>query len=65
MFSKKDKTQVDNLIKIISRAEMKLQGVEVLAAADAMKWLSEMQVVIEKSLLTPPPVKKEKIKKDV
>ena len=42
-----DKTLLDNLIKIISRSKVHLEGVEILAAADSMRWLSRLQKQIE------------------
>ena len=41
--SQGDKNQVDNLIRILAKADCKLQGLEILAAADAMRWLSALQ----------------------
>ena len=38
-----DEKQIDLLIKMIARAEFKLEGVEVIVASEAMKWLSRFQ----------------------
>ena len=45
-----EKTQVDNLILLVSKAEANLKGVEILAAADAMKWLSSFQARLNRAI---------------
>lgn len=57
-FTKNDKVQVDNLVTMLSKSKTELQGVEVIVAADAMKWLSSFQKRINDELnnQTPPPV---------
>lgn len=52
-FTKQDKELLDNLIKVLSRASVKLEGVEVLAAADSMRWLSRLQKFIEQEAAKP------------
>ena len=46
-FTKQDKQLLDNLIKILTRAEIKLVGVEIIAAGDSMRFLSRLQRQIE------------------
>ena len=46
-FTKQDKQLLDNLIKVIARASISLEGVEILAAADSMRFLSRLQRQIE------------------
>lgn len=46
-FTKQDKQLLDNLIKMLTRAEMKLTGLEILAAAESMRFLSRLQRQIE------------------
>lgn len=43
-----DKKQIDNLIRILAKAKTEVQGVEMLAGADAMRWLSSFQAKIER-----------------
>lgn len=45
--TKSDKSLLDNLIRMLGRAKMELEGVEILVAADSMRWLSRLQKVIE------------------
>jgi len=46
-FTKQDKSLLDNLVRVLARAKMELEGVEVLVAADSMRWLSRLQKQIE------------------
>lgn len=46
-FTAQDKALLDNLIKIIGRAKIELEGVEILVASDSMRWLSRLQKQIE------------------
>lgn len=46
-FTSGDKALLDNLLKVLGRAKLELEGVEVLAAADSMRWLSRLQKHIE------------------
>ena len=48
-----DKALLDNLIRLLGRAKMELEGVEVLAAADSMRWLSRLQKSIEEEMKKP------------
>ena len=64
-----DKALLDNLIRLLGRAKMELEGVEVLAAADSMRWLSRLQKTIEEEAKKPEifvtntePIKTAKIK---
>jgi hypothetical protein len=69
-FTKQDKLHLDNLVRILSKAKIELEGVEVLAAADAMRWLASLQLAVNSELekqkpqpaIKPvePPIKQEK-----
>jgi len=52
--TKQDKALLDNLIRMLGRAKMELEGVEILAAADSMRWLSRFQKQIEEEAKKPP-----------
>jgi uncharacterized protein YjcR len=52
--TKQDKALLDNLTKILGRAKIELVGVEILVAADAMRWLSRFQKQIEIEDTKPP-----------
>ena len=52
--SKQDKALMDNLIKLLSKSTASLEGVEILAAADAMRWLTRLQKQVEEELQKPP-----------
>lgn len=45
--NQQDKALLDNLIKILGRAKIELEGVEILVASDSMRWLSRLQKQIE------------------
>jgi hypothetical protein len=62
--TKSDKSLLDNLIRMLGRAKMELEGVEILVAADSMRWLSRLQKSIEEEYKRPPVeiVKQEPIK---
>lgn len=49
-----DKSLLDNLIRMLGRAKLELEGVEILVAADSMRWLSRLQKVIEEEAKRPP-----------
>lgn len=49
-----DKALLDNLIRMLGRAKLELEGVEILVAADSMRWLSRLQKVIEEEVKRPP-----------
>jgi hypothetical protein len=68
--TKQDKAFLDNLLRILGRAKLELEGVEILAAADSMRWLSRFQRQIEEEAKKPPveikdlePIKSEQPKK--
>lgn len=42
-----DKALLDTLIKLLARVKVELQGAEIIAAAESMKWLSRLQKRIE------------------
>jgi hypothetical protein len=52
--TKQDKALLDNLVRILGRAKIELEGVEILVAADAMRWLSRFQKQIEIEDSKPP-----------
>lgn len=52
-FTSSDKALLDNLLRLIGRAKLELEGVEVLAAADSMRWLSRLQKNIEEEAKKP------------
>jgi hypothetical protein len=52
--TKQDKALLDNLVRILGRAKIELEGVEILVAADAMRWLSRFQNQIQIEDAKPP-----------
>jgi hypothetical protein len=52
--TKQDKALLDNLVRILGRAKIVLEGVEILVAADAMRWLSRFQKQIQTEDSKPP-----------
>lgn len=62
-FTKQDLVQCDNLIKALKKGTFQLEGIEVLALAQAMQWLGKMQAVIAASTepkpAAPPMIPKE------
>lgn len=52
-FTKQDKALLDNLIKVVARAKLELEGVEILFAADSMRWLSKLQKHVEEEAKKP------------
>lgn len=52
-FTSGDKALLDNLLRLLGRAKLELEGVEVLAAADSMRWLSRLQKNIEEEAKKP------------
>ena len=52
--TKSDKSLLDNLIRMLGRAKLELEGVEILVAADSMRWLSRLQRAIEEEAKRPP-----------
>ena len=48
-----DKSLLDNLIRMLGRAKLELEGVEILVAADSMRWLSRLQKVVEEEAKRP------------
>jgi len=55
MFSKQDISNAQNLMKLLAKAKMELEGLEVLAAAEAMKWFSGFVKFMETEAAKPPP----------
>ncbi|MEO0271692.1 MAG: hypothetical protein ABIM30_01210 [candidate division WOR-3 bacterium] len=45
--NKNDKLQLDNLIRLIGRMKIELEGAEVLMASDALRWVVKFQKQIE------------------
>lgn len=57
--SKVDKDQLDNIVRLISKAQMDLKGIEVLPAANSLRWLIAIQAHYEQELkksLAPKPI---------
>ena len=52
-FNKQDKSLLDNMVRILGRAKIELEGVEILVAADSMRWLSRLQKQIEEEYKKP------------
>lgn len=51
--TKADKTLIDNLIRILGRAKLELEGAEILLASDSMRWLVRFQKQIEEEAKRP------------
>ena len=51
--TKSEKNLLDNLIRIMARAKIELEGVEILIASDSMRWLSRLQKQIEEEQKRP------------
>lgn len=45
--TKQDKLNLDNLIRLIGRMKIELEGAEVLMASDALKYIVRLQKQIE------------------
>lgn len=45
--TKSDKLQLDNLIRLIGRMKIELEGAEVLMASDSLRWVIKLQKQIE------------------
>lgn len=55
-----EKGLLDNLVKMLARARIqKLEGVEIIAAAESMRWLSSFKAKIEQEASKPPVAIKE------
>jgi hypothetical protein len=52
-FDKNDLTQADNLIKALRKGKFELEGMEVLALAQAMGWLGRFAENIRQDLSKP------------
>lgn len=50
MFDIKDRVHLKNLQKILSKAKIELDGAEILAAADVIRWVGILEQKIEKSI---------------
>lgn len=59
MYTKQDVALANNLLKLLAKAKIELEGLEVFAAADAMKWYSNLVKTIETEASTPPPAPKQ------
>lgn len=53
-FTKQDLTQCENLIRALKKGQFTLDGVEVLAMAQAIGWIGQLQAVIKASIEAPP-----------
>ena len=60
--NKNDKGQIDNLIRILAKAKIELQGVEIVAASDAMRWLSFIQKYYDDESKKPTPQPTQEVK---
>jgi hypothetical protein len=54
-FTKQDLQQAQNLLKMLSKAQYTLEGVEVMAASYAMQWYSKFLKQMEDQINNPPP----------
>lgn len=45
--TRSDKIQLDNLVRLIGRMKIELEGAEVIMASEALKWLIRVQKTIE------------------
>lgn len=45
-----EKNHVDNLIRLLAKAQASLNGVEILAAAESMRWLSAFQAKLTNAI---------------
>jgi len=54
-FTKQDLVQCQNLIKALKKGAFTLEGMEVLALAQAMQWLGKLEGVIAVSVEPPMP----------
>lgn len=45
--TKQDKLYLDNLVRLIGRMKIKLDGAEVILASDSLKWIVKLQKQIE------------------
>lgn len=63
-FTKQDLTQCENLIKALKKGSFTLEGMEVLALAQAMSWIGQLQAIM-KAQIEAPPMKIEQVKEPV
>lgn len=47
MFSQKDLVHLGNLKKMLAKAQMNLEGLEILAAADVLRWVEKLEEPIK------------------
>ena len=50
MFDKKDMVHLKNLQRIIAKAKVELDGAEILAAADVIRWVGLLEKKVEESI---------------
>lgn len=50
MFIKDDLNHSQNLIRALGKGKFELEGLEILALSDAMRWLSKLSQAIAKDL---------------
>ena len=50
MFDKRDQTHVTNLIKLLNKAKMELEGQEILAAGDVLRWVGMLSQKIQEDI---------------
>lgn len=68
--TKQDKLNLDNLIRLIGRMKIELEGAEVLMASDSLRWIVKLQKQVEEqdnkpdiAITNPEPIKQEEPKK--
>jgi hypothetical protein len=52
--TKQDKSLLDNLVRIMGRVKLELEGMEIIVAADSMRWLAKFQKQVEAEDSKPP-----------
>lgn len=60
--NKSDKNHIDNLVKLLAKADAQLKGVEIVFSGDAMRWLSYIQKFVEDEMKKPAPIPPEALK---
>ena len=50
-FNKTDLAHSRNMLKVLGKGEWKLDGMEILAMSDMMKWFSQLQRTIEMEIV--------------
>lgn len=58
-FSKQDQNHAENLVKILKRVRLEVEGLEVLALADTIKWVGQLATNIKTEVEAPEPEPKQ------